>query len=159
MIIKGGKRVIDDVLKLKGWCYSMKFGELLKKIRESRDISQNKLAIAAGFSSNVYISDMERSMRPPTIYSSLIKIIKHLDSIKPIQKYLLLELTEAAISGRRSREDQLLFDYSSKLREECVKSGDVNPKLLGMVTELGRLKPESYPVMTEQIKLVLNAQK
>ena len=151
--------VIDDVLKLKGWCYSMKFGDLLKKIRKARHISQNELARASGFSSNVYISDMERSMRPPTIYSSLIKMIEHLDSIKPIQKYLKLELTESAISGRRSKEDTLLYDYCSKLREECVKSGDVNPELLRMVTELGKLTPESYPVMLEQIKLVRNAHK
>lgn len=146
----------DVICSYKGWHY-MSFGKLLKKLRESRNISQRQLAFGMELRTNSYLCVVEKDEKIQPTFSTLKKLVKSLDKIKPIPKYLLLELVEAAVISRRTKEDQLLFDWAATLRNECVDSGDIDPQLLGIADELGKLDPKAYPEILQMIKVYQKA--
>lgn len=137
----------------------MSFGSLLKKLRLSRNISQRQLCVALKMRGNSYLSLVEKDEKIPFTYSTLTRIIDVLNSVKEVPNYQILELVEGAVVARRTEEDQLLFDWAGKLRNECVESGDIDPQLLGIADELGKLDPKAYPEILNMIKVYQKAYK
>lgn len=146
----------DVICRYKGWNY-MSFGTLLKKLRLSRNISQRQLAKALNMRGNSYLSLVEQDEKIPFTYSTLKRIIDVFDKVKKVPNYNVLELVEGAVVKRRTEEDQLLFDWAATLRNECVDSGDIDPQLLGIADELGKLDPKAYPEILQMIKVYQKA--
>ena len=75
------------------------FGQALREVRESRDLSQERLALEAGFD-RTYISLVERGVRSPTV-RTVVKLAEVL-KVKPSEMVQRMETFLA--KGRRERK-------------------------------------------------------
>jgi transcriptional regulator with XRE-family HTH domain len=93
------------------------FGKQLRSLRESRSISQNELARRLGYSSNGYISDIERGAYIPSEEYTLREMARALDVPFDTLKDMALEARLDALGVREPGFVSLLKDYP-RLSEE-----------------------------------------
>ena len=91
----------------------MRFGDKIKKIRESRGISQQQMAKRLGYQTNSYVSDMEKGKFIPSV-EKLGKIAETLGTPLSALKDLIFE---------------------TKLEEMGIK----DPIFIGLIREFPRL--------------------
>lgn len=93
------------------------FGRQLRSLRESKGVSQNELARRLGYSSNGYISDIERGAYIPSEEWTLREIARGLDVPFQTIKDMALEARLDALGVREPGFVSLLKDYP-RLSEE-----------------------------------------
>jgi transcriptional regulator with XRE-family HTH domain len=87
------------------------FGSQLRSLRESKGISQNELARRLGYSSNGYISDIERGEYIPSEDYKLREIARVLDEPFEILKGMAIEARLDALGVREPGFLSLFKDY------------------------------------------------
>jgi len=100
----------------------MRFGDKIKKIRESRGVSQQQLAKKLGYQTNSYVSDMERG-----------KFIPSVEKLGEIAEALVIPLSELK---------DLVFE--SKLEE----MGITDPVFIGLIREFPHLAEKDKKAIT-----------
>ncbi len=87
------------------------FGRQLRSLREGKGISQNELARRLGYSSNGYISDIERGAYIPSGEYTLREMARALDVSFDTLKGMALEARLDALGVREPGFVSLLKDY------------------------------------------------
>ena len=100
----------------------MRFGDKIKKIRESRGISQQQLAKKLGYRTNSYVSDMEKGKFTPSV-----------DKLGKISGALGIPL---------SKLKDLVFE--SRLEEIGIK----DPVFIGLIREFPHLAEKDKQAIT-----------
>lgn len=104
------------------------FGQKLKKIREEKNISQQKLAQRLGYATNSYIADVERGKFIPS-ESKMKKIAKALGISFSQIKDLLVESKLEEIGIKEKALQELFKDIPKLPKKEKKKIVEVYLKI------------------------------